>query len=57
VTNNLAGPSINITIIRAASGKLYAGEAVLTIEHMKKNGKIEQTAHYHVYRRISAFRE
>jgi hypothetical protein len=35
-------------------GKFYAGEAVLMIEHMEKSGKIEQTEHYHVYRRRAA---
>jgi hypothetical protein len=33
-----------------STGKFYAGEAVLMIEHMDKIGKIEQTEHYHVYR-------
>ena len=28
-----------------------AGEAVLMIEHMEKTDEIEQTEHYHVYRR------
>jgi hypothetical protein len=34
-----------------STGKFYAGEAVLMIEHMKKIGKIEQTEQYHAYRR------
>jgi hypothetical protein len=29
----------------------YVGEAVLMIEQMEKIGEIEQTGHYHVYRR------
>jgi hypothetical protein len=33
-----------------STGKFYAGEAVLMIEHMEKIGKIEQTGDYHVYR-------
>jgi hypothetical protein len=34
-----------------STGKFYAGEAVLMIDHMEKIGKIEQTGDYHVYRR------
>ena len=34
-----------------STGKFYAGEAVLMIDHMVKEGKIEQTEDYHVYRR------
>jgi hypothetical protein len=34
-----------------STGKFYASEAVLMIEHMEKIGKIEHTEHYHVYRR------
>jgi hypothetical protein len=34
-----------------STGKFYAGEAVLMIEHMVKSGKIEQTEEYNVYRR------
>ena len=34
-----------------STGKFFAGEAVLMIEHMEKSGKIEQTGDYHVYRR------
>jgi hypothetical protein len=34
-----------------STGKFYAGEAVLMIEHMEKIGKIEQNGDYHVYRR------
>jgi len=34
-----------------STGKFYAGEAVLMIEHMEKIGEIEQTEQYHVYRR------
>jgi hypothetical protein len=33
-----------------STGKFYAGDAVLMIEYMEKNGKIEQTEDYHVYR-------
>ena len=33
------------------TGKFYVGDAVLMIEHMEKIGEIEQTEHYHVYRR------
>jgi hypothetical protein len=33
-----------------STGKLYAGEAVLMIEHMEKIGKIEKTGEYNVYR-------
>jgi hypothetical protein len=33
-----------------STGKFFAGEAVLMIEHMEKIGKIEQTEDYHVYR-------
>jgi hypothetical protein len=38
-----------------STGKFYAGEAVLMIEHMEKIGEIEQTEHYHVYRRRMLF--
>jgi hypothetical protein len=34
-----------------STGKFYAGEAVLMIEHMEKIGEIEQTEQYHVYKR------
>jgi hypothetical protein len=34
-----------------STGKFFAGEAVLMIEHMEKIAKIEQTEDYHVYRR------
>ena len=34
-----------------STGKFYAGDAVLMIEHMEKIGKIEQTEQFHVYRR------
>jgi hypothetical protein len=34
-----------------STGKFYAGDAVLIIEHMEKTAKIEQTGDYHVYRR------
>jgi hypothetical protein len=37
-----------------STGKFYAGDAVLMIEHMEKSGKIEQTGDYHVYRKKSA---
>jgi hypothetical protein len=37
-----------------STGKFYAGDAVLMIEHMEKIGKIEQTEDYHVYRRRAA---
>jgi hypothetical protein len=33
-----------------STGKFYAGEAVLMIEHMIKTGKIEKTEQYHAYR-------
>ena len=33
-----------------STGKFYAGEAVLMIEHMEKTGKIEKTGDYNVYR-------
>jgi hypothetical protein len=33
-----------------STGKFYAGEAVLMIEHMEKNSKIVKTEQYHVYR-------
>ena len=33
-----------------STGKFYAGEAVLMIEHMEKIGKIEHAGDYHVYR-------
>jgi hypothetical protein len=33
-----------------STGKFYAGEAVLMIEHLEKIGKIEQAGDYHVYR-------
>jgi hypothetical protein len=33
-----------------STGKFYAGEAVLMIDHMVKEGKIEQTGDYHLYR-------
>jgi hypothetical protein len=33
-----------------STGKFYAGEAVLMIEHMVKTGKIEQTESYNIYR-------
>ena len=35
-----------------STGKFYAGDAVLMIEHMEKTGKIEQTEQqYHMYRK------
>jgi hypothetical protein len=34
-----------------STGKFFVGEAVLMIEQMEKIGEIEQTEHYHVYRR------
>jgi hypothetical protein len=37
-----------------STGKFYAGQAVLMIEHMEKIGEIEQTGDYHVYRRRTA---
>jgi hypothetical protein len=37
-----------------STGKFYAGEAVLMIEHMEKIHKIEHTGDYHVYRRMTA---
>lgn len=33
-----------------STGKFYAGEAVLMIEHMEKIGKIEKTENYNAYR-------
>jgi hypothetical protein len=33
-----------------STGKFYAGDAVLMIEHIEKIGKIEQTGDYHIYR-------
>jgi hypothetical protein len=33
-----------------STGKFYAGEAVLMIEHMEKTDKIEKTEQYNVYR-------
>jgi|ERR687883_2136622 hypothetical protein len=33
-----------------STGKFYAGEAVLMIEHMEKIGKIEKTENYNVYK-------
>src|SRR5918912_3089094 len=33
-----------------STGKFYAGEAVLMIEHMEKTGKIQKTEQYNVYR-------
>jgi hypothetical protein len=33
-----------------STGKFYAGEAVLMIEHMEKIGKIEKTEEYNVYK-------
>jgi hypothetical protein len=33
-----------------STGKFYAGEAVLMIEHMEKTGKIEKAGDYNVYR-------
>jgi hypothetical protein len=33
-----------------STGKFYAGEAVLMIEHMVKTGKIEKTENYNVYK-------
>jgi hypothetical protein len=32
-----------------STGKFYAGEAVLMIEHMEKSGKIQKTKDYNVY--------
>ena len=32
-----------------STGKFYAGEAVLMIEHMEKIGRIEKTEQYNVY--------
>ena len=34
-----------------STGKFYAGDAVLMIEHMEKIGEIEPTEYYHMYRR------
>jgi hypothetical protein len=36
--------------ILISTGKFYAGEAVLMIEHMEKIGKIEKTENYNAYR-------
>ena len=33
-----------------STGKFYAGEAVLMIEHMEKIGKIEKIENYNAYR-------
>jgi hypothetical protein len=33
-----------------STGKFYAGEAVLMIEHMVKTGKIEKAEQYNAYR-------
>ena len=33
-----------------STGKFYAGEAGLMIEHMEKIGKIEKTEEYNVYK-------
>ena len=33
-----------------STGQLFAGEAVLMIEHMEKIGKIEKTEHYNIHR-------
>lgn len=33
-----------------STGQLFAGEAVLMIEHIEKIGKIEKTEHYNIYR-------
>ena len=32
-----------------STGKFYASDAFMMIEHMEKSGKIEQTGDYHVY--------
>jgi hypothetical protein len=37
-----------------STGKFYAGEALLMIEHMVRSGKIEHTEEYNVYRRKPA---
>jgi hypothetical protein len=34
-----------------STGQLFAGEAVLMIEHMEKIGKIEKTERYNIYRK------
>jgi hypothetical protein len=33
-----------------STGKFYAGDAVLMIEHMVKTGKIEKTKNYNIYK-------
>ena len=33
-----------------STGKFYASEAYMMIEHMEQTGKIEQTGDYHLYR-------
>jgi hypothetical protein len=33
-----------------STGKFYAGEAVLMIDHMEKIGKIEKTEGYNIYK-------
>ncbi len=33
-----------------STGKFYAGDAVLMIEHMVKIGKIEKTENYNIYK-------
>jgi hypothetical protein len=34
-----------------STGKFYASDAFMMIEHMEKSGEIEQTGDYHVYRK------
>jgi hypothetical protein len=38
-----------------STGKFYAGDAVLMIEHIENIGKIEQIGDYHIYRITMAF--
>jgi hypothetical protein len=33
-----------------STGKFFASEAFMMIEHMEQTGKIEQTGDYHLYR-------
>ena len=37
-------------LVHLSLAVVYAGDAVLMIEHIEKIGKIEQTGDYHIYR-------
>jgi hypothetical protein len=37
-------------LVHLSFAVVYAGDAVLMIEHIEKIGKIEQTGDYHIYR-------